>query len=60
MISRKLHQIGIINFLDDELNIHNVIEKFHQIGKEELKSLGILDSFDNYIVEYFYDGITVS
>lgn len=60
MISRKLHQIGIINFLDDELSIHSVIEIFHQIGKEELMSLGILDSFDNYIVEYFYDGITVS
>lgn len=58
MISRKLHQNGIINFLDEELNIHNVIEIFHEIGKEKIKSFGFIDSFDKYIVEYFYDGIT--
>ena len=60
MISRKLHQNGIINFLDEELNIHNTIEKFHQIGKEQIKSFGFIDSFDKYIIDYFYDGITIN
>ena len=59
MISRKLHHNGIINFLDDTLNIHNTIERFHQIGKEKVKSFDFLDSFDKYIVDYFYDGITI-
>ncbi|MEI5985311.1 DEAD/DEAH box helicase [Sphingobacterium spiritivorum] len=59
MISRKLYQNQIINFMDDHLNIHNVIDKFHEIGKENIKSFDFIDSFEKYIIEYFYDGITV-
>src|SRR5690606_30501312 len=58
MISRKLHQNGITNFLDESLNIHNTIDIFHQIGKDQVKSFDFLDAFDKYIVDYFYDGIT--
>jgi len=60
MISRKLHQNGVINFLDDGLNIHNTIEIFHEIGKENVFSFEFLDSFDKYIIDYFYDGITIN
>lgn len=59
MISRKLHQNDIINFLDDNLNIHNVIDIFHEIGKETIKNLLSIDSFEKYIIDYFYDGISV-
>ena len=59
MISRKLHQYGLINFLDEELNIHKAIEMFHNIGKEKIFSL-FIDDFDKYIIEYFYDGITLT
>jgi len=59
MISRKLHQKGIINFYDENLNIHNAIDKFHLIGKEQIKSFQFLDKFDKYIVDYFYEGITI-
>lgn len=45
--------------MDDHLNIHNVIDKFHEIGKENIKSFDFIDSFEKYIIEYFYDGITV-
>ena len=60
MISRKLHQNGIINFLDENLNIHNTIEIFHKIGKETIKSYDYIDTFDKYIIDYFYDGITTN
>lgn len=60
MISRKLHQNRIINFLDETLNIHNAIEMFHQIGKETILAKQFLDTFDKYIIEYFYDGITLT
>ena len=60
MISRKLHQNGIIDFLNDGLNIHNTIEIFHQIGKENIKAFDFINTFDKYIVEYFYDGITIN
>lgn len=60
MISRKLHDNKLINFLDEELTIHIAIDKFHQIGKDNILSKQFLDEFDKYIVEYSYDGITVS
>lgn len=60
MISRKLHENRLIDFLDEELTIHNAIEKFHQIGKDNLLTKQFLDDFDKYIIEYFYDGITLS
>jgi hypothetical protein len=60
MISRKLHQNGIIDFLDENLNIHNAIEIFHKIGNENIKSFEFIDKFDEYIIDYFYDGITIS
>lgn len=49
-----------MNFLDGTLNIHNTIELFHKIGKEQLLSLQSLNNFDKYIIEYFYDGITLT
>jgi len=58
MVSRKLHKSNIINFLDEGLTIHKVVENFHQIGRESLLSQSFFDSFDKYIIEYFYDGIT--
>ncbi|TDB59514.1 DEAD/DEAH box helicase [Arundinibacter roseus] len=60
MISWKLHQNGIINFYDENLNIHNTIEIFHRIGKEQINSFQFFDKFDKYIVDYFYDGITIN
>ena len=60
MISRKIHQNGVINFLDEELTIHKTIEKFHEIGKSNILSKPFFDEFDKYIVEYFYDGITLA
>lgn len=60
MISRKLHLNGVINFLDEGLNIHNTINLFLQIGRENLKSFPFLETFDRYILDYFYDGITMN
>jgi hypothetical protein len=60
MISRKLHQRGIINFLDENLNIHKAIDTFHQIGRTRINSFQFLDKFDKYIVDYFFEGITIN
>lgn len=60
MISRKLHDHQIINFLDEDLNIHNAIERFHLIGKVEIQMMPFIDDFDAYIIEYFFDGITLN
>lgn len=58
MISKKIHNSGIINFWDDSLNIHNVIDFFKRITFIELqRSTHTLDYFDKYILHYFYKGI---
>lgn len=59
MITKRIHNSRIINFLDSELTIHSAIEKFQQIGFNKLtSSIDDFDLFDKYIIEYFYDGIT--
>ncbi|MEO8236205.1 MAG: DEAD/DEAH box helicase [Flavobacterium sp.] len=57
MLSKKIHNSKIINFYNQELTIHNVIEIFNSIGINEIKKNVKLDEFDEYILEYFYDGI---
>ena len=60
MLAKKLYNAKVINFLDRSLNIHNTIEIFNKIGIEQIKDTVLLDSFDLYILEYFYDGIRIN
>lgn len=61
MISKKLHESEIINFYDDELTIHSVVEKLNEIGKEmTIERTNNLDEFDKYILNYFFDGIKIT
>ena len=57
MISRKIHNARLINFEDKELTSKKVIEQFIGIGKERICQIDTLDSFDKYVVDFFYDGI---
>jgi hypothetical protein len=59
MISKKIHHNSVINLLDNDLTIHNAIEKFHHFGKDKLLAMNFLETFDRYILEHFYDGITL-
>ena len=58
MISKKLHDNQVFDFLDRDLTIHSAIGKFHKL-EEKIKNEEYLDNFDRYIVNYFYDGITI-
>ncbi|MEN2401127.1 DEAD/DEAH box helicase [Flavobacterium sp. MC2016-06] len=60
MISKKIHKSGVINFYDQELTIHSVIESFNFIGIKKIRDKVELDEFDNYILEYFFDGIKIN
>jgi hypothetical protein len=43
------------------LPLHDALDKFREIGKDNLcKRVNELDDFDKYIIEYFYDGISLS
>lgn len=58
MISKKIHDSGIIKLDGNNKNIYDVINEFRCIGDEKLiRNVGNLDEFDSYIIRYFYDGI---
>lgn len=60
MISKKIYKSNLINFLNSDLTIHKSIDIFNKVGKDNLiKATSSLDDFDRYIIDYFYDGITV-
>ena len=61
MISRKIHDARVIDFEDNELTLHDALDKFRVIGKNNLfQQVSGLDDFDRYIIDYFYDGISLS
>lgn len=59
MISKKIHHSKVIDFEDIELTIHKAIDTFNEIGLGTILEKVELGEFDKYILEYFYDGITV-
>lgn len=59
MLSKKIHHVNIIDFTDEELNIHLIIDKFNELGIDYIKKqVTTFDEFDLYILDYFYDGIS--
>ena len=59
MISKKIHNNGVINLLNNALTIHKAIDKFHHFEKDRLLAMNFLETFDGYILKHFYDGITL-
>lgn len=58
MISRKIHQSGVVNFLHPQMDLQSALGEFKRLGIEEILSIQTLDKFDRYIVKFFFDGIT--
>lgn len=59
MVSKKIHRSGLINFEQPEMDLLTTLAKFNQLGIEKVLSIRSLSSFDRYIVQFFFDGITV-
>lgn len=61
MVSQKIHDVGVIDFEDDDLLIHDVIDMFNDSNTRKTIADSVdLDSFDQYILQYFYEGIMYS
>lgn len=54
MVSKKIHNSGLINFEDKNIDIYKCISLFHDIDKIK----NDVTDFDIYILNYFYEGIT--
>jgi len=60
MISRKIHDANVIDFENQDNDLHCIINQFLDIGLQEIvASVPGLDKFDIFILSYFYDGITL-
>ena len=58
MVSKKIQNSGIIDLENNELTIHMAISYFKEIGCEQVKNkIQNLHPFEDYILDYFYDGI---
>ncbi|HUC83322.1 MAG TPA: DEAD/DEAH box helicase [Flavisolibacter sp.] len=60
MITKKIHNAKVIDFLNPKLNIHNTISLFKTIGRNEIAQRVQFDEFDKYILNYFFDGIKIN
>lgn len=58
MVSRKIHNRGLIDLTLRDLTIKDAIYEFHRIGIENVLNDDSFIEFDRYIINYFYEGIT--
>lgn len=59
MVSKKIQDTGLINLETTALPIYDAITQFNEIGKDNLiRQIKNLHPFENYILDYFYDGIS--
>ena len=59
MLTKKIHASGLINFEDEKLDLHSAINLLRNIQTEIHGKVEGLDSFDRYVLDYFFDGIAL-
>lgn len=59
MLAKKIHASGLVNFEDEKLDLHSAINLLREIQPEILGKVEGLDSFDRYVLDYFFDGIAL-
>ena len=60
MISKKIQRSGLVNLEDDNKEINAVIMEYNRIGIDKVLSICRLHPFEDYIIRYFYDGISTN
>lgn len=58
MISKKIHNVGVIDFEDPKLTLRDAILKLKEIGERLIIEKSKIDDFEQYILHYFFDGIS--
>lgn len=59
MLAKKIHASGLVNFEDEKLDLHSAIKLLRKIKPELLAKVEGLDSFDKYVLDYFFEGIAL-
>jgi len=58
MLAKRIHEIGLVDFEDEGLDIHSAITRLLGLKQEIISKIGEADSFDYYVLEHFYEGIS--
>lgn len=58
MISRKIHKAGLIDFEQTEKSVNDILQDFHIVGIEKIIKKTNLNEFEQYVLRFFYSGIT--
>ena len=59
MLAKKIHASGLVDFEDENLDLHSAINLMRDARKAILSKTEGLGSFDRYVLEYFFDGIDI-
>ena len=57
MLAKRIHASGLVNFEDEDLDLHSAIDRLRELKPEILTGIEGLDDFDRYVLDYFFDGI---
>ncbi len=61
MISKKIHDEGVIDFSDADLTLHTAVNRLRSISlRGIIRRVPQLQDFDRYLLNYFYEGIQVA
>lgn len=59
MLAKKIHASGLVNFEDECLDLHTALDLLRKLMPKILEKVEGLASFDRYVLDYFFDGISL-
>jgi hypothetical protein len=57
MLAKRIHASGLVNFEEQNLDLHSAIDLLRELKPEILTKIERLDDFDRYVLDYFFEGI---
>ncbi|MDB5593829.1 MAG: uncharacterized protein JWM36_790 [Hyphomicrobiales bacterium] len=58
MISKKIHEAGLIDFEGPDMDLHKTLDRLMSLGIDAVLATKSLGPFDRFVVRFFFDGIT--
>lgn len=59
MLAKRIQASGLVNFEEENLDLHSAIERLRGLKSEIYEKIEGLHDFDRYVLDYFFEGIAV-
>jgi hypothetical protein len=59
MLAKKIHASGLVDFEDENLDLHSAIKLLRELKPEIQTKVEGVDEFDRYVLDYFFEGIAI-